>query len=81
MKKVLDKISMFFMFLLFAVLFMRISYFGFTDYLPDVWNGDLGYLQILKPFYLLFIGILVTVLGLLGLFCLYSAFGSLFSKE
>ena len=80
MKKVLDKISMFFMFLLFAVLFMGISYFAFTNLLPEAWNVDLGYLQILKPFYLLFMGTLATVLGLFGLFGLYAAFGSLFSK-
>ena len=81
MKKVLNKLLMFFQFLLFAVLFMGISYYGFTDLLPDAWNGNLGYLQILKPFYLLFMGTLTTVLGLVGLVGLYAAFGSLFSKE
>ena len=81
MKKVLNKLSIFFQFLLGAVLFMGLSYYGFTDLLPETWNGDFGYLQILKPFYLLFMGTLTTVLGLFGLFCLYAAFGSLFSKE
>ena len=69
MKKVLNKLSMFFQFLLFAVLFMGISYYGFTYFLPDAWNGDLGYLQILKPFYLLFMGTLTTVLGLFVYHC------------
>ena len=81
MKKVLDKILMFFLFLLFAVLFMGISYWGFTDELPRLWNTDFGFLHfIAKPFILLFMGTLITLMGLLGLFGLYAAFGSLFSK-
>ena len=78
MKKVLNKLSMFFQFLLFAVLFMGISYYGFTDLLPDAWNGDLGYLAKITHFSLGFLSanVVMTVgLLLIAAYALAKLFG------
>ena len=82
MEKIFNKLLGFIGMLFISVLFIGISYWGFTDELPHIWNTDFGYLHfIAKPFYLLFMGTLITLMGLAGALCLYVSFGYLFSKE
>ena len=82
MKKLFNKLSGFIGMLFGSVLFIGGSYWGFTDELPRLWNTDFGFLHfIAKPFILLFMGTLITLMGLVGVVLLYVAFGYLFSKE
>jgi|TARA_B110001469_G_C9384255_1_gene198941 hypothetical protein len=82
MKKLLNKLSSFIGTLLAAVIFIGLSYWGFTEFLPETWNKDFGALHfIAKPLALLIFGTMTTLMGLAGAVSIYAAFGYLFSKE